>query len=123
MPASIAFCMQLAGEKIRLMNWEQQKIMHYLLFRHRYILYRGNDEENITDDNFLLGFYRRIKEKLPHVPVSGIKSFVIDNCIHLPAVKKQLLGKVNFSTSYQLQYNLLSISVETKAMIFDEVTN
>lgn len=94
--------------------------MHYLLFKHKYILYRG--DENFTNKNFLVRFYHGVKEKLPHLSADSIKSFAIDNCIHLPAVKKQLLSKVDFSTSYQLQYDLLSLPVETKATIFDEVT-
>lgn len=122
MPGSIAFCMQLASEKIKTMNWEQQKIMHYLLFRHKYVLYTGDSDQKSHDNNFLLNFYRSIKENLPHLPVENIKSFALDNCFHLPAVKKQLLKKVNFSTAYQLKYNLLSLPAETKSNIFDAVT-
>ena len=122
MPGSIAFCMQLASEKIKMMNWEQQKIIHCLLFKHKYVLYAGNDQQNFGDDNFLSGFYMAVKKRLPHLSVDRIKSFAVDNCIHLPAVKKQLLKKVDFSTSYQLKYNLLSLAVETKASIFDAAT-
>ena len=109
MPGSIAHCMQLASDKIKTMNWEQQKIMHYLLFKHQYVLYAGSSGRYIDRNNFLLDFYRSIKERLPHLPLGSIKSFAIDNCIHLPAVRKQLLKKVNFSTAYQLQHNLLSL--------------
>ena len=122
MPGSIAFCMHLAGEKIKTMNWEQQKIMHYLLFKHKYVLYQGSGEQDIEENNFLLKFYLEIKERLPHLSTENIKSFVIDNSIHLSSVKKQLLKKIDFSTSYQLRYNLLSLPAETKATIFDIIT-
>jgi hypothetical protein len=122
MPESIALCMQLASEKIKTMNWEQQKIMHYLLFKHKYVLYTESNDKEFSGNNFLLHLYVTLRERLPHLSPNSIKSFAIDNCIHLSALKNRLLKEVGFSTSYQLQYNLHSLPAETKAKIFDLVT-
>jgi hypothetical protein len=59
---------------------------------------------------------------MPHLSVQSIKSFAIDTCVHLPGLRKQLLGKIDLSTAYQLRYNLLSVPSEMKAAIFDAVT-
>jgi hypothetical protein len=123
MPCSIEYCMQLAGNKIKTMNWEQQKIMHYLLFKNKYSLFTIKATEDLSGKNeFLLRFYRRIKDNMPDSSPQAIKSYAVDTCIHLPSVRKQLLGKVDLSMAYQLRYNLLSIPTEIKAAIFDSVT-
>jgi hypothetical protein len=123
MPCSMEHCLQLASDKITAMNWEQQKIMHYLIFKNKYVLYKENTDHGIEDKSgFLLQFYLRVKDRMPHLSVQAIKSYAINTCIHLKKEKKQLLRKVNFSTAYQLRYNLLSLSAETKATIFDTVT-
>jgi len=123
MPCSTEYCLQLASDKIKSMNWEQQKIMHYLLFKNKYVLYREKEDESFADkDNFLLQFYLRIKERMPHLPEQVIKSNAINICIHLHKERKRLLRKVDFSAAYQLRYNLLSLSAESKAAIFDVVT-
>jgi hypothetical protein len=123
MPCSMEYCLQLAGNKIRTMNWEQQKIMHYLLFKNKHSLYTETADKVFTQqNNFLLQFYRRIKHRMPHLSVQSIKSFAIDTCVHLPGLRKQLLGKIDLSTAYQLRYNLLSVPSEMKAAIFDAVT-
>jgi len=122
MPCTMEYCMQLAGEKIRTMNWEQQKIMHYLLFKNKYILYKEKDDEGVPVSDFLLSFYEKLKDKMPHLSAEAIKCFAIDTCIHVRNARKQLLAKVSFSTSYQLRFNLLSLTTEMKAMIFDTAT-
>ena len=123
MPGSIEYCLQLASDKIKTMNWEQQKIMHYLLFKHQYYLYEGKGYGGtVSIKLFLLQFYRHINERMPHLQAVAVKSFIIDTCIHLTKEKKQLLRKVNFSTAYQLRYNLLSMPAEKKALLFDKVT-
>jgi hypothetical protein len=123
MPCSMEHCLQLASDKITMMNWEQQKIMHYLIFKNKYVLYRDNADENLVkQDDFLLQFYSRVKGKMPHLPEQAIKNYAINTCIHLKNERKHLLRKVNFSTAYQLRYNLLSVPAETKAAIFDTVT-
>ena len=123
MPCSIEYSLQLASDKIKAMNWEQQKIMHYLIFKHQYVLYRGKGYESpALRKGFLLQFYQQINDMMPHLPVVVVKSFVIDTCIHLTDEKKHLLRKVSFSTAYLLRYNLLSMSAEKKAIIFDKVT-
>lgn len=97
--------------------------MHYLLFKNKYVLYREKEDESFADkDNFLLQFYLRIKERMPHLPEQVIKSNAINICIHLHKERKRLLRKVDFSAAYQLRYNLLSLSAESKAAIFDVVT-
>jgi hypothetical protein len=123
MPSSMEYCLQLASNRITTMNWEQQKIMHYLIFKNKYSLYRGNPEEMLKPrENFLYQFYAEVKGKMPHLSQQAIKSYAINTCVHLHKERKQLLRRVNFSTAYQLRYNLLSLPAETKAKIFDTVT-
>ena len=122
MPCSMDHCLQLAANKITMMNWEQQKIMHYLIFKNNYVLYKQNADEKPEAGDFLSQFYLQVKEKMAHLSETAIKSYVINICIHLKKERKQLLRKVNLSTAYQLRYNLLSIPAETKATIFDAVT-
>ena len=116
-------CLQLAANKITMMNWEQQKIMHYLIFKNDYVLHRQNENEGFPGNgNFLSTFYLHIKNKMPHLSEQAIKSYVINICVHLRKERKQLLRKVNLSTAYQLRYNLLSVTAEVKANLFDAVT-
>jgi hypothetical protein len=123
MPASMEYCLQLAGNKIKTMNWEQQKIMHYLLFKNKYTLFIEKTKDRISIQNdFLSEFYRQIKKRMQHLSEQSVKSYAIDTCVHLPGIRKQLLKKVNISTAYQLRYNLLSVSTAIKAAIFDTVT-
>ena len=123
MPCSMERCLYLASEKIKRMNWEQQKIMHYLLFKNKYVLYTGNGDENLTGNgDFLLQFYLHIKDRMPGLSPGTIKSYAIDTCVHIRQTRKQLFKKLNFSTAYSLRYDLLSLSAETKAEIFDTVT-
>jgi len=123
MPCSMEYCLQLAAGKIATMNWEQQKIMHYLIFKNNYALFSVREEDDLANrEEFVTDFYHRVKDRMPHLPVQAIKNYVIDTCIHLPGVRKQLLSKVSFSKAYQLRYNLLSVPPETKAAIFDAVT-
>lgn len=122
MPCSIAYCMQMAAEKISRLDWEQQKIMHYILLSHRYKLYTGSAGKTGDNKNTLLTYYQMIKGKMLHMPVEAIKSFIIDTCMHLHAERKQLLRNASLSVAYQLKYNLLSLPVATKAAIFDELS-
>ena len=123
MPSSMEYCLQLAGNRITTMNWEQQKIMHYLIFKNKYSLFRDNSDERLeANENFLFQFYLQVKDKMPHLSPQAVKSYAINTCVHLHKERKQLLRSVNFSTAYQLRYNLLSLSAETKAKIFDTVT-
>ncbi|TMI69179.1 MAG: hypothetical protein E6H09_20680 [Bacteroidetes bacterium] len=123
MPCSMEHCLQLASSKITTMNWEQQKIMHYLIFKNNYVLYKENADQHISnDDDFLLRLYLQVKDKMTHLPPQAIKSYVINTCVHLRKERKQLLDRLNHSERYQLRYNLLSLSPETKANIFDSVT-
>ena len=118
MPCSLQHCMQLAAGKIKTMNWEQQKIMHYLLLKNKYLVYR---EDFFPEDDFLFNFYWSIKNRMEHLPLEAIKSFVIDTCIHLKETRRQLFKSVGFSTAYQLRHNLLTLSHREKASIFDKV--
>jgi hypothetical protein len=121
MPGSLQHCFQLASERMKTMNWEQQKIMHYLILKNDYSLYKS-DEDNLDDkDNFSVAFYQAIKDQMPHVSNQAIKAFVIDTCIHLTKSRRGLLRRINFSTGYQLRYNLLSVPQEIKAFIFDRI--
>ncbi len=121
MPCSVQFCLQLASAKIITMNWEQQKITHYLLKKNWFI---ANQNKAITfnSKDELPGIYKFIKNKMQHLTDTAIKSYAVDVCFHKSNARKQLLRKVNITKAYQLKYNLLSMSVESKAAIFNKVT-
>jgi len=110
--------MQLAAGKIKTMNWEQQKIMHYLLLKNKYLVYR---QDFFPKDDFLFNFYWNIKNRMGHLSQESIKSFAIDTCIHLKETRRELLKNVGFSTAYQLRYNLFILSHQEKALVFDKV--
>ena len=118
MPCSLQYCMQLAADKIKTMNWEQQKIMHYLLLKNKYIIYREN---SFPKDDLLFNFYWHIKNKMDHLSTEAIKSFVIDIGLHLGETRKELLKGVDLTTAYQLRYNLFILSHREKALVFDKV--
>jgi hypothetical protein len=118
MPCSLQHCMQLAADKIKTMNWEQQKIMHYLLLKNKYIVYRENF---FPKDDLLFNFYWHIKNKMEHLSTESVKSFAIDTCILLKETRRELLKSVYFSTTYQLRYNLFTLSHQEKALIFDKI--
>ena len=118
MPCSLQHCMQLAADKIKTMNWEQQKIMHYLLLKNKYIVYRENF---FPKDDLLFNFYWHIKNKMAHLSTESTKSFAIDTCILLKETRRELLKNVDFSTTYQLRYNLFTLSHQEKALIFDKI--
>lgn len=120
MPCSMEYCMQLASEKIRTMNWEQQKIMHYLLFKNKYILYR-NHIDDCPGSDYLLKFYNHVKKGIPHLSKEDTKSFVVDTLMHVKEARKKILKKVNFSNGYQLRYDLFLLSATAKASIFDQL--
>jgi len=121
MPCSVQFCLQLAVNKIKTMNWEQQKIMHYLLKKNWFITYQNKDI-TFCSKNVVSGIYQSIKNKMQHLPQANIKSYAVDICFHKRSAQKQLLKKVNLTLAYQLKYNLLSMSIESKAAIFNDVT-
>jgi hypothetical protein len=118
MPCSLQHCMQLAADKIKTMNWEQQKIMHYLLLKNKYAIYRG---KFFPKDDLLFNFYWHIKNKMGHLSTESVKSFAIDTCMLLKETRRELLKSVDFSTTYQLRYNLFTLSYQEKALIFDKV--
>ncbi len=121
MPCSMEYCMQLAGEKIKTMNWEQQKIMHYLVLKNKYNLYNGQDAAECRSCDFFPKFYQQVKNKISHLPEEDIKSFVVDSLMHVNETRKEILKKVNFSNAYQLRYNLFLLSASAKAAIFDSL--
>jgi len=118
MPGSLQHCMQLAADKIKTMNWEQQKIMHYLLLKNKYIFHRENF---FPKDGLLFNFYWHIKNNMEHLSTESIKSFVIDTCLMLGETRRELLKNVDLSTAYRLRYNLFILSLREKAFIFDKV--
>jgi hypothetical protein len=126
MPSSITYCQHLATEKIKTMNWEQAKIMHYVLFKNSICAYNQELKEPFLEGkikNFLSVFYREIKNKMPHFSTEAIKGYVIDCCFHFNNTRKSLLKKINFSLSYQLRYNLFSVPANVKASVFDLVVS
>lgn len=122
MPASMQFCFQLAAEKILRMNWEQQKIMHYLVFRNNYSLHLEFPGEQLpVQENFLAGFYRQLQARLPRLSPEQIKSFIVDTYMHVPGLRKKILRRLSLSAAYQLRYNLFSVPPSAKAAIFDKL--
>ena len=120
MPCSVQLCLQLASDKIRTMNWVQQKIMHYLLKKNWFIPNKNKNVEFFCKEE-LDGIYQSIKSKMTHLPEAAIKSYAVQACFHKRHAQKQLLRKVNFTTAYQLRYNLLLMSQKAKAAAFDAV--
>lgn len=120
MPCSMEYCMQLASEKIRTMNWEQQKIMHYLLFKNKYVLYKKQADECLEED-FFLTFYQQAKKRIPHLSKEEIKSFVVDTLMHVKETRRKIIKKVDFSKAYQLRYDLFLLSETEKATVFDQL--
>jgi hypothetical protein len=59
---------------------------------------------------------------MPYLPAESVKSYIIETCFHLAPARKYILQKAGLSSAYRLRYDLLSMSVEKKANIFDTVT-
>jgi hypothetical protein len=119
MPCSVHFCLELAAEKIRTMNWEQQKIMHYLLKKNWFI---ASGYTTITgSSNELSGIYDHIKSRMAQLEDEAVKCYAVDVCFHKRNAKRQLLKNVNFTTAYQLRYNLLSMPRDIKLEVFEAV--
>ncbi len=123
MPLSINACLSEAGNYIRLMNWEQQKIMHYLLRKNWFVPVRGNC--GIAFDGCghltLSAIYNHLEKKMEGTTEETLKSHAIETCFHYAPARKKLLQQVDFTTAYQLRYNLLLLSKAAKASIFNRV--
>lgn len=120
MPGSVYFCLHLASEKVRRMNWEQQKIMHYLLKKNWFIA-RECCDVAFAKTSSLAGIYRFIQNKMPHISPDLLKGYAVDTCFHKQKARKELFKKVSFSTAYQLRYNLLAVPDQIKTAVFDAV--
>jgi hypothetical protein len=125
MPCSMDRCMQMAKDKIEKMSWEQQKIMHYVLFKNSVIAYNEKASDavrhSLTPEDFLLEIYDNVKEKMSHLPSILMKSYAVSAFFHLSKERKQLLKGLGFLTAYQLKHNLLSVSAGIKAGVFDRI--
>jgi len=128
MPGSIEYCLRLAADKISMMNWEQQKIMHHLLFNNDWLVGDKKDSAQeaftfsvIGKNSLLAQIFVNIKDKMPHLPVDSIKSYTINTVFHIKTERKKLFKKLDFFTAYKLRYNLLSLPVSEKAAIFDRL--
>src|SRR5436190_1146805 len=126
MPCTIQVCLQLIKEKIKTMTWEQQKIMHYLLFKNWFIERKNGQEffENHSKEKpeLLLSLYKKLDEQMPQVDSVHIKSYIIETCFHLASIRKYILKTAGTSLAYHLRYDLLSLSTERKAALFDAIT-
>ena len=120
MPCSVQYCLQLASDKIKTMNWEQQKIMHYLLKKNWFIA-KGDTGSTPNPKKDLPGIYNFIKNKMQHLPDEAVKSYAVEVCFHDKYARLQLLKKVSPLVSYQLRYNLLSLSHQVKAGVFNDM--
>jgi len=121
MPGSMHYCMQLAAERIKTMNWEQQKIMHYLLFKNKYVLYQKEFDGHAKIDT-LQKFYNAVKIKMSHLSLAAIKAFAIDTLMHGKETRNKIANEAKFSKAYQLRYDLYLLSETEKASIFDKLT-
>lgn len=119
MPGSMECCLQLASARIRPMNWEQQKIMHYLILRNHYSVY--GFESVSKGPGFLASFYRCVRSRMPHLSNTVVKSFAIDTAVHLPSCRRDIAGRLCLSEGYQLRFNPLALTPETKAGFFDQI--
>ncbi len=127
MPQTISHCLKIAAARMGTMNWEQQKIMHYLLFKNWFVAECGDGlKESFTnycaDETFLVRLYKQLEFLMPDADSSQLKAHLIHSCFHLHPVKKVLRKKLSWTTYYQLRYNLLMVSPEVKSKAFDKIT-
>jgi hypothetical protein len=119
MPSTLEYCLQLASARVKTMNWEQQKIMHYLVFKNSYEL---SSCDALTQGSNCLGYlYSLVRARMRHLSNVSVKSFVVNTCVHVPELRGQLMHSLDYTTAYQLRFNLLALSDETRAAIFDQL--
>jgi hypothetical protein len=122
MPGSLAYCFQLAAQHIRTMNWEQQKIMHYLLRKTNYVMYcPGLPPDNCSLGQALHILYDRVNKPMMHLPERERKTFVIDCILHAPRLRRSLLKRLDITRAYQLRYNLFLVPASLKEEIFNQL--
>jgi hypothetical protein len=126
MPQTINYCLALASARMRAMNWEQQKIMNYLLFKNWFIAQNDEGIENFFNlsspgKELLKNMFDQLQVLMPHAYEHEIKAHLVHTCFHLKSVKKTLRKKLSWTTYYQLRYNLLNVSLAVKAQAFDTV--
>lgn len=121
MPQTIHYCLNLASAKIHAMNWEQQKIMHYLLFKNWFVKENARGETQcISGQNFLNSLLLQLKENMPAASDQIMKTHLIHSCFHLKEGRKLLRSRLGWTLYYRLRYNLLSVSYEEKARALDK---
>jgi hypothetical protein len=126
LPQTIHYCFDLATARIRTMNWEQQKIIHYLLFNNWFLA--GSEKEitkywgtSVADKKYLLTIFKKLKAMMPDRSEQLIKAYVIDTCFHLKSGRIMLRKKLDWKSYYQLRFNLLYVPVFDKSVIFDRM--
>lgn len=126
MPQTISYCLKMAAARMGSMNWEQQKIMHYLLFKNWFV---AETNEGIADgfqgkidEKFLISVYRQMEFLMPDADSNQLKTHLIHSCFHLKSIKKLLRKKLSWTRYYQLRYDLLMVSPEIKSKAFDKIT-
>lgn len=124
MPQTINYCLTLASARMGSMNWEQQKIMHYLLFKNWFVAQKGESiqEVSISGSQFLAKMYQQVEFLMPGADSRQIKAHLVNSCFHLQPVKKLLRKKLSWTSYYQLRYNLLVVPSAIKAKAFDKIT-
>lgn len=120
MPCTTAYCLGVASDKIRSMNWEQQKIMHYLVFKNWFVGIKGLPEGFQTGNHFLKNAFHQLRQSMAG---SGdeIKGFIVDACFHSRQTRDFIKRKIGRTKYYELRYNLFSISLNKKAAIFNKL--
>lgn len=123
MPQSIHYCLELASEKMRTMNWEQQKIINYLLFKNWFVKSHQNVQHlSFSDDHFLSSLFSELRILMPAASEQTLKTHIINSCFHLNQGRRILRRKLNLTTYYQLRYNLLNVSNQEKSIAFDKAS-
>ena len=115
MPRTFEHCFRLAATKINSMNWEQQKIMHYVIFRAGYELFSFAAEKN---KDFLDKIYTQIKINLGEENEGRASVLALETCMLVPAFRKKILSLADITFSYLLHYNLFIIPDEEKIIMF-----
>ena len=105
------------------MNWEQQKIMHYLLFKNWFIAGKDRASETFAPGNIvsLQEVFNRLNAMMPAADEALVKAYVVATCFHSRTGRRWIRKKLGWSKYYRLRYNLLSISTLEKSTFFDKM--
>lgn len=127
MPQTIDYCLKIASNRMKSMNWEQQKIMHYLLFKNWFVGQAGESSEDFLNhkaegEELLSKIYKQLEFLMPAADSRQIRAHLVNSCFHSQTLKKFLRKKLGWTVYYQLRYDLLVVPTEMKAKAFDKLS-